>query len=143
MLVTELKMHDTHVRELDKKCKWRVKGVEWDNFSAKLTDTEWGVTNDVDGMNEQPKKCKNEAARAACARTTKNKRKSRRIKAIWWSSDVRVARNERKRRNRVCRQLRKKRHESEDCEQEYQEAWLRYEEQQKRTETMIRNHIIE
>jgi endonuclease/exonuclease/phosphatase family metal-dependent hydrolase len=47
MLVTELKMHDTHVRELDKKCKRRVKGVDWDNFSAKLTDTEWGVANDV------------------------------------------------------------------------------------------------
>jgi endonuclease/exonuclease/phosphatase family metal-dependent hydrolase len=52
MLVTELKMHDTHVRELGGKCKWRVKGVDWNNFSAKLTDTEWEVTNDVNGMNE-------------------------------------------------------------------------------------------
>ncbi len=143
MLVTELKMHDTHVRELDKKCKWRVKGVDWDNFSAKLTDTEWEVTSDVNGMNEQLKKCMNEAARAACARTTKNKRKSRRINEVWWSSDVRVARSERKRCNRVCRQLRKKRHESEDCEQKYQEAWQRYEEQQRRTKTIIRNHIVE
>jgi hypothetical protein len=32
---------------------------------------------------------------------------------------------------------------SEDCEQEYQEAWLRYEEQQRRTKTIIRNHIVE
>ena len=40
-------------------------------------------------------------------------------------------------------QLRKKRHESEDCEQEYQEAWLRYEERQRRTKTIIRNHIVE
>ena len=81
--------------------------------------------------------------RAVCARTTKNKRKSRRMNEIWWSNDVRVARNERKRCNRVCRQLRKKRHESEDCEQEYPEVWLRYEEQQRRTKTIIRNHIVE
>jgi hypothetical protein len=82
-------------------------------------------------MNEQLKECMNEVARAACARTTKNKCKSRRMNEIWWSSDVRVARNEQKRCNQACRQLRKKRHEIEDCEQEYQEAWLRYEEQQK------------
>jgi hypothetical protein len=39
LLVTELKMHDTNVRELDNKCEWQVKGVDWDNFSVKLTDT--------------------------------------------------------------------------------------------------------
>jgi len=33
-------MHDEHVRESDKKCKWRVKGADWDKFSAKLTETE-------------------------------------------------------------------------------------------------------
>ena len=117
--------------------------MDWDNFSAKLTDAEWEVTNDVNGMNEQLKKCMNEAARAACARTTMNKRKSRRMNEIWWSNDVRVARNERKRCNRVCRQLRKKRHESEDCEQEYQEAWLKYEDQQRRMKVIIRKHIAE
>jgi hypothetical protein len=72
MFVTELKMHDTLMGEPDRKCKWRVKGVGWDNFSAKLTDTEWEVTNDVNGMNEKLKKYMNEAARAACSRTTKN-----------------------------------------------------------------------
>jgi len=99
MLVTELKMHDTHVREPDRKCKWRVKGVNWDNFSVKLTDTEWEVTNDVNGTNEQLEECMNEAAGAACARTTKNKRKHRRMNEIWCRNDVRVARNERKRCN--------------------------------------------
>jgi hypothetical protein len=62
---------------------------------------------------------------------------------IWWSSDVGVARNERKRYNGVCRQFRKKRRGSEDCEQEYQEAWLRYGEQQRRTKTIIKNHIVD
>ena len=143
MLVTELKMHDTHVREPDKKCKWRIKGVNWDNFSAKLIDTEWEVTNDVNGMNDQLKKCMNEAARSTCTRTNKNVCKNQRKNEKWRRNDVKVARNERKRCNRICRQMRKKRHESEECELEYQEAWLKYEDQQRRMKVIIRKHIAE
>jgi len=91
MLVTELKTHDTYVREPDKKFKWRVKGVNWDNFSAKLTDTEWEVTNDVNGMNDQLKKCMNEAARDTCTRTSKNVYKNQRKNKKWWRYDVQVA----------------------------------------------------
>ena len=35
--------------------------MDWENFSAEITDTEWKVTNDVNGTNEQLKKCMNEA----------------------------------------------------------------------------------
>ena len=87
------------MREPDKKCKWRVKGVNWDNFSAKLTDTEWEVTNDVNGMNDQLKKCMNEAARDTCTRTSKNVYKNRRKNEKWWRNDVKLARNEGKRLN--------------------------------------------
>ena len=41
----------------------------------------------------------------------------------WWNEEIKDARRERKRLNKVCRQLRKRRHEREEAESKYQNAW--------------------
>ena len=48
----------------------------------------------------------------------------------WWNGEIRDARKERKRLNRVCRRLRKKRQDSIEAENEYQNAWEIYVKQQ-------------
>jgi hypothetical protein len=80
--------------------------------------------NDVNGngMNKKLEKCIDEAARSTCTRTNMNTGKNQRKNEKWCGNDVRVARNEQKRCNQICRQLQKKRHESEQSKLEYQEA---------------------
>ena len=58
----------------------------------------------------------------------------------WWSQEINEARHERKRVNRECRDLRKRRARGEVISEEtYDDAWKRYKSQQKRVKTLIKN----
>ena len=57
----------------------------------------------------------------------------------WWNEDIKEARRRRKYLNRECRWLKKKRHESEEAEVEYQSAWAAYVNQQRMTKRKIRD----
>ena len=58
----------------------------------------------------------------------------------WWNEEIKEARRLRKILNRECRRLKKKRHESEEAEVEYQSAWAAYYVRQQRlTKRKIRD----
>ena len=65
--------------------------------------------------------------------------RGRKVCKPWWNVEIRDARNERKRLNRQCRWLKKKRHESVEAEDEYQNAWAAYVRQQRLTKRKIMN----
>ncbi|MPC33931.1 hypothetical protein E2C01_027300 [Portunus trituberculatus] len=50
----------------------------------------------------------------------------KRVCKPWWNNEIREARKERKRMSRQCRWLRKKRHESDEAENEFLNARAAY-----------------
>ncbi|MPC81000.1 hypothetical protein E2C01_075600 [Portunus trituberculatus] len=123
MLVLECKLNGRDGRNAKvKRKKWRLKDAGWENFQMDLSERRWedeSLTG-VDELNDRfVENVKNAAAsQIGYVRTGARKHRSR----PWWNDEIRDARKERKRLNRVCRHLRKRRHESEEAESEYLNA---------------------
>ena len=117
--------------------KWRLRDAGWDNFQVDLSERRWEdeSLNEVNELNDRfVENVKNAAAsQIGYVRASARKRRSR----PWWNDEIRDARKERKRLNKVCRQLRKRRHESEEAENEYLNAWTAYVSQQRMTKRKI------
>ena len=54
----------------------------------------------------------------------------KRMNKPWWNDDIKDARRECKRLNKQCRPLKKRRHDSEEAEGEYQSVWIVHMKQQ-------------
>ena len=91
---------------------------------------------DVDELNEKLTESVRSAAvsEIGFVRVSERKRKNK----PWWNESIKEARKERKRLNRECRWLRKKRRESEEAEVRYQNVWETYVRQQRLTKRKIR-----
>ena len=93
--------------------------------------------NDVDEVNDRFVENVKKAATSQIGYVKMSARK--RACKPWWNEEIKDARRERKRLNRVCRQMRKRRHESEEAEGEYQNAWTAYVSQQRVVKRKIMN----
>ena len=138
MLVVECLVHGRNeVKVASKKRKWRLRDVGWENFQVDLSARSWdnGGMHDVEYLNERLVEDVRSAAESKIGYVRVGRRKK--VRKPWWNDEIREARKERKRMSRQCRWLRKKRHESDEAENEYQNAWEIYVKQQRLTKRMI------
>ena len=141
MLIVEC-MRNVGKREPERKIrkkKWRLRDAKWDEFQVCLNESAWdlGSVQDVDVMNERLTEGVRKSAVDKIGYVRMSGRK--RVNKPWWNDDIRIARRERKRLNKQCRWLKKKRHESEATEEEYQNAWSEYVKQQRLTKKKIKD----
>ena len=73
-----------------------------------------------------------------CIGRTKGGRYKKKSKS-WWNDEIKIARNERKVRNRECRKLRCRVNKGEMKEEEYNNAWKAYVKQKNVVKNLIRN----
>ena len=129
----------TEVKVKKKKRKWRLRDANWENFQVCLSEKMWNAESvqDVDELNERLIDSVRSAgeSKIGFVRMSGKKRKNK----PWWNEDIKDARRQRKNLNRECRWRKKKRHESEAAELEYQSAWTAYVRQQRLTKRMIRD----
>ena len=139
MLVMECMLYGNTGKKSGCKRKWRLRDVKWEDFQVDLSERSWvdGSVHGVDEINEKLIENIRDAAVSQIGFVRMNGR--RRVCKPWWNDDIREARNERKRLNKVCRSLRKRRHESDENEAEYQNAWEAYVRQQRQTKRKIRD----
>ena len=101
-------MAEKETKEKNRKRKWRLRDAKWENFQVDLSERDWedGSVNDVDELNE--KFIGNVKETTACQIGFVRVSKRKRVCKPWWNDDIRDARKERKRLNKVCRMMRKK-----------------------------------
>ncbi|MPC47098.1 hypothetical protein E2C01_040833 [Portunus trituberculatus] len=127
-LVMECRMqNENEVKVAGKERRWRLRDVGWGNFQVDLSERRWNDdvnVCDVEHLNEKLV----ENVRSAAENQIGHVRVDRRKRACKprWNNEIREARKERKRISRQCRWLRKKRHESNEAENEYLNAWAAY-----------------
>ena len=139
MLVMECEVYGRkEIKEKTRKRRWRLRDAKWENFQVDLSERDWedGRVSGVDELNEKFIGNVKEAAANQIGFVRANKRK--RVCKSWWNDDIRDARKERKKLNKECRMLRKRRHESDVAEAEYQNAWEVYVRQQRLVKRKIR-----
>ena len=126
------------VKVKEKKRKWRLRDANWENFQVCLSEKRWNAES-VQGVDELNERLVEDVRSAGVSEIgfVKISGKKRKNKP-WWNEDVKEARRLRKDLNRRCRWLKKKRHESEEAEREYQSAWAAYVNQQRLTKRKIR-----
>ncbi|MPC42103.1 hypothetical protein E2C01_035716 [Portunus trituberculatus] len=109
MLVLEYKLYGREGKSANTNGrKWRLWDVGWENFQVDLSEQSWEdeCLNGVDELNDRfVENVKNAAAiQIGYVRTGARKRACK----PWWNDEIGDARRERKKLNRVYRQLRKK-----------------------------------
>ena len=140
MLVVEC-MRNVSKRETERKVrkkKWRLRDAKWEEFQVCVSEHAWDIRDleDVDVMNERLTKSVRNAGISKIGYAGMSGRK--RMNNPWWNEDIRTGRMERKRLNKRCRWLKKKRNESEEAEEEYRNAWVEYVKQQRLTKKKIK-----
>ena len=140
MLVVECMVgRKSEVKVKEKKRKWRLRDANWENFQLCLSEKMWNIESvqDVDELNEKLIENVRSAgvSEIGYVRMSGKKRKNK----PWWNEEIKEARRLRKNLNRECRRLKKRRHESEEAEVEYQSAWAAYVRQQRLTKRKIRD----
>ena len=127
------------VKVKEKKRKWRLRDANWENFQVCLSETMWipESAQDVDELNER---LINSVMSAGVSKIGFVRRSGKKWKnKPWWNEDIKEARRQRKNLNRECRWLKKRRHDSDAAEVEYQNAWAAYVRQQRMTKRKIRD----
>lgn len=82
------------MKEKDRKKKWRLRDVGWENFQVDLSERNWepGSLNDVDALNERLVENVRGAAVQHVGYVRTNGRK--RVRKPWWNDDIGTARKE-------------------------------------------------
>ena len=136
MLVVECMVgRKSEVKVKEKKRKWKLRDANWENFQLCLSEKMWNIESvqDVDEVIENVRSAG--VSEIGYVRMSEKKRKNK----PWWNEEIKEARRLRKNLNRECRRLKKRRHESEEAEVEYQSAWAAYVRQQRLTKRKIRD----
>ena len=139
-LIVECKLNGKKVRnEKRSKKKWRMRDANWEEFQVDLREMDWMYEN-VHNVDEVSKKFVGNVRKAAERKIGHVRNKGRKkTPKPWWNGDIEEALKKRKRCNRRCRTLRKRRNENEEAESDYQNAWEEYVRQQRLTKRIIMN----
>ncbi|MPC70150.1 hypothetical protein E2C01_064389 [Portunus trituberculatus] len=133
MLVMEGRMQSgSEVRVVGKERRWKLRDVGWENYQVDLSERRWDddvSVYDVEHLNERLVENVRSAAENQIGFVRVGRRK--RVCKPWWNDEIREARKERKRMRRQCKWLRKKRHESDEVENEFLNAGAAYVKQQR------------
>ena len=127
----------------DEKNTWKMREADWDKFREAF-ERETGMTVQyennlgVDEMNERLGTRINRAAESSVGKTRKREKNKRKESKRWWNEKIERARKERKQLNRECRNLRRRRENSEEECNEYERIWNKYRGKQKEVKNLIR-----
>ena len=117
--------------------KWRLKAGNWTQYRDLIGEVSLTSENDVDDMNSELISKVREVAREAIGRL-RGGRLKKGSQNVWWSEDIKKARQERKDKCRRCRRMRSVLERGEGDQEEYDMAWNEYIRQQRHVKHLIR-----
>jgi hypothetical protein len=122
--------------------RWKLRDAKWDEFQVELGECEWNDAFGVEGLSMCLEKNVKKSATKKIGYVRK-KRGTRPPKA-WWNDTIKMARRERKVRNRICRRMRTERNRGVEIrDEDYERAWDEYKSRRSEAVNLIQSAIID
>ena len=131
-------IYDERHKKGKKRPKWKLKDANWDIFREGMNEVMIMDDDNAEQINENIVNAVKSVARGCIGQSKGVVRCKRRN--VWWSQEIKEERKMRKRLNKECRKLRKRRESGEVVSDEvYNDAWNSYKVQQKKVKSMIKH----